>query len=114
MIRPLAYCREARHRAPTPRARQFPIIPCNLCGSQENLQRQAIKAMLRQWEQQFPGRVENIFAALQNVVPSHLADTALFDFTGLGRATVVRRRIGCPVGARRRRRRRRRMRGSSG
>ncbi len=83
VIRPLAYCRE-RDLAAYAEVRQFPIIPCNLCGSQPNLQRQAIKAMLRQWEQQFPGRVENIFAALQNVVPAHLADTALFDFTGLG------------------------------
>jgi tRNA 2-thiocytidine biosynthesis protein TtcA len=83
VIRPLAYCRE-RDLAAYAAARQFPIIPCNLCGSQPNLQRQAIKAMLRQWEKQFPGRVENIFAAIQNVVPSHLADAALFDFAGLG------------------------------
>ncbi len=83
VIRPLAYCKES-DLAAYAEARQFPIIPCNLCGSQENLQRQAIKMMLRQWERQFPGRVENIFAALQNVAPSHLADTALFDFAGLG------------------------------
>lgn len=86
VIRPLAYCRE-RDLAAYAEARQFPIIPCNLCGSQPNLQRQAIKAMLRQWEKQFPGRVENIFAALQNVAPSHLADSRLFDFAGLGSRT---------------------------
>ena len=83
VIRPLAYCRE-HDLAAYAEARQFPIIPCNLCGSQPNLQRQAIKAMLRQWERQFPGRVENLFAALRNVAPSHLADTGLFDFAGLG------------------------------
>ena len=83
VIRPLAYCRE-RDLAAYAEAQQFPIIPCNLCGSQPNLQRQAIKAMLRQWEKQFPGRIENLFAALGNVAPSHLADTGLFDFAGLG------------------------------
>lgn len=83
VIRPLAYCKE-RDVAVYAEARQFPIIPCNLCGSQPHLQRQAIKAMLRQWEKQFPGRVENIFSALQNVAPSHLADRALFDFARLG------------------------------
>ena len=83
VIRPLAYCQE-RDLAAYAEIRQFPIIPCNLCGSQDNLQRQAIKAMLRQWEKQFPGRVENLFAALQNVAPSHLADPRLFDFAGLG------------------------------
>jgi tRNA 2-thiocytidine biosynthesis protein TtcA len=83
VIRPLAYCRE-RDLAAYAEARQFPIIPCNLCGSQPNLQRRAIKMMLRQWEKQFPGRVENIFAALQNVAPSHLADSRLFDFAALG------------------------------
>lgn len=83
VIRPLAYCKESDIAAYAA-ARQFPIIPCNLCGSQPNLQRQAIKMMLRQWERQFPGRVETIFAALQNVAPSHLADIRLFDFAGLG------------------------------
>ncbi len=83
VIRPLAYCKESDIAAYAA-TRQFPIIPCNLCGSQPNLQRQAIKMMLRQWERQFPGRVENIFAALQNVAPSHLADIRLFDFAGLG------------------------------
>lgn len=83
VIRPLAYCRE-RDLAAYADACQFPIIPCNLCGSQPNLQRQAIKGMLRQWERQCPGRIESLFAALQNVAPSHLADRALFDFARLG------------------------------
>ncbi|GAB4346248.1 MAG: tRNA 2-thiocytidine(32) synthetase TtcA [Gammaproteobacteria bacterium] len=83
VIRPLAYCREA-DIARYAELRAFPIIPCNLCGSQDNLQRQAVKAMLAEWEKRHPGRVENIFSALQNVVPSHLADTELFDFAGLG------------------------------
>jgi len=83
VIRPLAYCKE-RDLAAYAEARQFPVIPCNLCGSQENLQRQAIKAMLRQWEKQHPGWVDSIFAALGNVAPSHLADTGLFNFTALG------------------------------
>ena len=82
VIRPLAYCREKdieRYAA----LRDFPIIPCNLCGSQENLQRQVIKEMLRQWDRDHPGRVESIFSAIQNVSPSQLADTGLFDFAGL-------------------------------
>ncbi len=82
VIRPLAYCHEG-DLAEYARLREFPIIPCDLCGSQPNLQRQAIKEMLRQWEKKFPGRTESIFRALQNVAPSHLADRALFDFTGL-------------------------------
>jgi len=82
VIRPLAYCHE-RDLTDFALFRQFPIIPCNLCGSQPNLQRQAIKEMLREWERKFPGRVENIFRAMQNVVPSHLADPALFDFRNL-------------------------------
>lgn len=83
VIRPLSYCKESDLTAYA-EIRQFPIIPCNLCGSQKNLQRQAIKMMLRQWEKQFPGRVESLFAALQNVEPSHLADIGLFDFAKLG------------------------------
>jgi tRNA 2-thiocytidine biosynthesis protein TtcA len=82
VIRPLAYCHE-RDLIAFAEFRQFPIIPCNFCGAQPNLQRQAIKAMLREWERQFPGRVENIFRAMRNVVPSHLADPALFDFCNL-------------------------------
>ena len=82
VIRPLAFVPEkelvrwAEHR-------QFPIIPCTLCGSQENLQRKQVGAMLREWEGKYPGRVENMFAALQNVVPSHLADGTRYDFKGL-------------------------------
>ena len=98
VIRLLAYCRE-RDLAAYAEARQFPIIPCNLCGSQPNLQRQAIKAMLRQWKS-ISGRIENLFAALRNVAPSHLADTGLFDFAGLGAlATAVRMPEWLPAGA---------------
>ncbi len=84
VIRPLAYCREDDIKAYAA-AMEFPIIPCNLCGSQDNLQRQAIKSMLRDWERQYPGRVEQIFKSMQNVVPSHLLDNALHDFANLGR-----------------------------
>ncbi len=80
--RPLAYCAE-KDIASYARAMEFPIIPCNLCGSQENLQRKKVKEMLLEWERQHPGRTDKIFASLQNVVPSHLADTELFDFNGL-------------------------------
>lgn len=82
VIRPLAYCRE-RDLAELARIKAFPIIPCNLCGSQQNLQRQAMKAMLQGWERQHPGRVETIFRALQNASPSQLADRQWFDFAGL-------------------------------
>jgi tRNA 2-thiocytidine biosynthesis protein TtcA len=82
LIRPLAYCKE-KDIAAYAEDKAFPIIPCNLCGSQENLQRQAMKTMLQGWDGQFPGRIENIFRALQNTVPSHLADHNLFDFKGL-------------------------------
>jgi tRNA 2-thiocytidine biosynthesis protein TtcA len=82
VIRPMAYVSEkdlvrwAAHR-------QFPIIPCTLCGSQDGLQRQVVGEMLREWEKKFPGRIENMFAALQNVVPSHLLDHSKFDFKNL-------------------------------
>lgn len=82
IIRPLAYVREKeieRFAA----FKNFPIIPCNLCGSQENLQRQAMKEMLKTWDRQFPGRLETIFTSLQNVAPSQLADRNLFDFVNL-------------------------------
>ncbi len=82
IIRPMSYCRE-RDLEAWAELREFPIIPCNLCGSQENLQRQAIKAMLQQWDKQFPGRTETIFGALQRVAPSQLADLNLFDFVNL-------------------------------
>ena len=83
VIRPLAYCAE-KDIARYARQREFPIIPCNLCGSQENLQRKQIKQMLAEWEQQYPGRTANIFKSLANVVPSHLADGELYDFRELG------------------------------
>ncbi len=82
VIRPLAYCKEAEIEKYSAMM-DFPIIPCNLCGSQDNLQRQAIKSMLTQWDKQHPGRVESIFRAISSVSPSQLADTALFDFTNL-------------------------------
>jgi len=82
VIRPLAYCKE-KDLAAYAEAEGFPLIPCNLCGSQKNLQRQAVKEMLQQWERKFPGRLETMFTALQNVQPSHLADSALYDFRGL-------------------------------
>ena len=82
VIRPLAYCSERDIRKYAA-ARGFPIIPCRLCGSQENSQRRAIKAMLTQWEREAPGRVDSIFKSLRTVVPSHLADTRLFDFADL-------------------------------
>jgi tRNA 2-thiocytidine biosynthesis protein TtcA len=89
VIRPLAYCRES-DIAEYAQARAFPIIPCNLCGSQENLQRKAIGRMLADWDAQHPGRCENIFRALGNVVPSQLADRNLFDFAALGARDGVR------------------------
>ena len=79
VIRPLAYCKESDIEAYAA-LKQFPIIPCNLCGSQKNLQRQVIKGMLQDWERKQPGRLDVIFSSIQNVVPSHLADRALFDF----------------------------------
>ncbi|MGB1747599.1 MAG: tRNA 2-thiocytidine(32) synthetase TtcA [Pseudohongiellaceae bacterium] len=82
VIRPLAYCKEAEISRYAELA-GFPIIPCNLCGSQDNLQRQAIKNMLQGWQREHPGRVETIFRAICNVSPSQLADTELFDFSGL-------------------------------
>ncbi|CAN0563603.1 unnamed protein product [Laminaria digitata] len=82
LIRPLFYCRESQLER-WAEIRDYPIIPCNLCGSQDNLQRQAIKAMLRQWDIDQPGRVANIARAVSHVSPSHLSDPALFDFAGL-------------------------------
>lgn len=93
VIRPLAYCRET-DLADYAAVKQFPIIPCNLCGSQENLQRQAVKQMLRDWDGQYPGRTETIFSALQRVSPSQLADKQLFDFESL---TIDRRVLGAVV-----------------
>jgi len=85
VIRPLAYVAE-REIERYARAREFPIIPCNLCGSQANLQRAAVKQMLAQWERDYPGRIETIFSSIRNVVPSHLADPQAFDFVQLGMA----------------------------
>jgi len=82
VIRPLSYCRE-KDIAEYAGIKGFPLIPCSLCGSQENLQRQAMKEMLQGWEKRFPGRVETIFRALQNAAPSQLADSRWFDFAGL-------------------------------
>jgi len=86
VIRPLAYCREKDLQRLADLS-DFPIIPCNLCGSQPKLQRQAIKQMLQQWERQHPGRIETIFRAIGNVQPAQLADQDLFDFAGLQRAS---------------------------
>lgn len=88
VIRPLAYCRE-KDIIKYANARDYPVIPCNLCGSQPNLQRQAIKQMLNTWDKQFPGRIETMFTAMQNVVPSHLADHQLFDFKSINRDSGV-------------------------
>ena len=82
LIRPLAYCKESDLEAYA-RAEAFPIIPCNLCGSQDNLQRQVVKDMLRNWERSFPGRSEIIFRALSDVAPSQLLDSNLHDFKSL-------------------------------
>jgi tRNA 2-thiocytidine biosynthesis protein TtcA len=82
VIRPLAYCRE-KDISSYAESRQFPIIPCNLCGSQPNLQRQAIKQMLNIWEHDHPGRIENIFRSISHISPSQLADHELFDFRSL-------------------------------
>ena len=82
VIRPLAYVPE-REIERYARARNFPIIPCRLCGSQDNLQRVAVKQMLADWEREFPGRTETIFSAMRNVSLAQLADPAAFDFAGL-------------------------------
>ncbi|MGB0833042.1 MAG: tRNA 2-thiocytidine(32) synthetase TtcA [Psychrobium sp.] len=88
IIRPLAYCVESDIEK-FASLKQFPIIPCNLCGSQENLQRQAVKAMLNDWSERFPGRIESMFTAMQNVVPSHLADHQLFDFKNIEAGDMI-------------------------
>jgi tRNA 2-thiocytidine biosynthesis protein TtcA len=82
VIRPMAYVKEADTERYA-EVKGFPIIPCDLCGSQENLQRKQIKGLMREWEKKHPGRVENIFSSLSTVVPSHLMDRELFGFTGL-------------------------------
>ena len=88
VIRPLAYCAE-KDIARYARGMEFPIIPCNLCGAQENLQRQNIKEMLTAWERQYPGRSQTIFTAMQNVAPSHLLDSGLFDFKNIQMGDAV-------------------------
>ena len=88
VIRPLAYCSE-KDIARFARGMEYPIIPCNLCGSQGNLQRQKIREMMEDWDRRYPGRTESVFTAMQNILPSHLADNAQFDFRGLTLATVV-------------------------
>jgi len=93
VIRPLAYVPE-REIARYARARRFPIIPCKLCGSQENLQRVQVKKMLADWEREFPGRTETLFSAMRNVSPSHLADAAAFDFAGIEARRAAARQDG--------------------
>lgn len=88
VIRPLAYCRE-KDIERFAEIKGFPIIPCNLCGSQPNLQRQVIKDLLRDWDKRYPGRIETMFRATQNVVPSHLCDTELFDFKSIHHGSEV-------------------------
>ena len=88
VIRPLAYCSE-KDIARFARGMEFPIIPCNLCGSQDNLQRQKIREMMEDWDRRYPGRTESVMTAMQNIVPSHLADNAHFGFRGLTLDTVV-------------------------
>jgi tRNA 2-thiocytidine biosynthesis protein TtcA len=83
VIRPLAYCSEIDIKTYAEK-KAFPIIPCTLCGSQDNMQRKAIKKMLTDWNKKKPGRVESIFTSIQNIVPSHLLDTSEFDFEKLG------------------------------
>ncbi len=82
VIRPLAYCKE-KDLVAYAASEKFPIIPCNLCGSQKNLQRQVIKDMMQEWDKKYPGRLETMFTALRNVQPSHLVDNVLYDFQGL-------------------------------
>ena len=82
VIRPLAYCKEPDLEKYA-KLKYFPIIPCNLCGAQQHLQRQVVKEMMRDWDKRFPGRLETMFASLQRVSPSHLFDADLFDFRGL-------------------------------
>jgi len=88
VIRPLAYCKE-EDLAEYAEVRQFPIIPCTLCGSQQTLKRREIKALLREWEKHHPGRVETILTGIQNVQPSHLLDRALYDFAAVAATGIA-------------------------
>ena len=92
IIRPLAYCKESELKKFS-ELMQFPIIPCDLCGSQNNLQRQVVKQMLRQWDKEFPGRVETIFRSICNVSLSHLADVSLYPFAELESSGILPKNI---------------------
>jgi len=94
LIRPLAYCSE-QEIARYAQLKGFPIIPCNLCGTQENMQRRQIKEMLKQWDREYPGRVESIFRAIANVSPSQLADQKLFPFSSLTAIREASPQIDC-------------------
>lgn len=97
VIRPLAYCKEQDIQAYA-EDQAFPIIPCNLCGSQPNLKRAEIKAMIQEWDTRFPGRVENLFRGLKHVVPSHLLDTELFPFESPSPEALLQHRSLNPLG----------------
>ena len=88
VIRPLAYCKE-KDIEKYASAKEFPIIPCNLCGSQPNLQRQVVKEMLNTWDRQYPGRLETMFSAMQNITLSHMCDPKLFDFKGIKHGQMI-------------------------
>lgn len=88
VIRPLAYCKE-KDIEKYAIAKEFPIIPCNLCGSQPNLQRQVVKEMLNTWDRQYPGRLETMFSAMQNITLSHMIDPTLFDFKGIKHGQII-------------------------
>jgi tRNA 2-thiocytidine biosynthesis protein TtcA len=103
VIRPLCYVEEADLEA-FAELRAFPIIPCDLCGSQEHLQRKQVKAMLREWEKRHPGRLDTLFNALGNVAPSHLLDRTLFDFTAPPRERTTPEAVAIPFPVRRARR----------
>ena len=92
VIRPLAFCREADIKQYS-EIRNFPIIPCNLCGSQPNMQRKVIKKMIAKWDEEFPNRSEVIFTSLQNIHPSHLFDKSLYDFTEFRQQASVREEV---------------------
>ncbi|PRI44480.1 tRNA 2-thiocytidine biosynthesis protein TtcA [Haemophilus influenzae] len=88
VIRPLTYCKE-KDIEKYAIAKEFPIIPCNLCGSQPNLQRQVVKEMLNTWDRQYPGRLETMFSAMQNITLSHMCDPKLFDFKGIKHGQMI-------------------------
>jgi tRNA 2-thiocytidine biosynthesis protein ttcA len=88
VIRPLAYCKE-KDIEKYAIVKEFPIIPCNLCGSQPNLQRQVVKEMLNTWDRQYPGRLETMFSAMQNITLSHMCDPKLFDFKGIKHGQLI-------------------------